>query len=661
MKGLIQLLLLVTLAASFSYAQIPRIINYQGILLGANEQPVPEGEYDLTFTIYDEPGNVLWTETHNQVYIAVGLFHVHLGGIVPLELPFNQAYFLGIKVGDDPELSPRLLFTSAAYAINSENAEALQGFRLSEIPMPNVIIPLDSAGMFPSSVIPGGGTGGIGGGGITNYLPRFTSGTSIGNSIIFQHNGNLGIGTETPSVKFELAGSDAKIYGLTVGRGAGSLGSNVAFGIEALHSNQDGDNNCAIGLQALYNNGSGTSNIAIGTGALYHNTGGAANTAVGHNAMYHNKWQNSNTAIGYGSMFFANNATSGNITRNTAVGAASLSGSDIPANNTGTDNTAIGYFAINAITSGSNNSALGSRSLESNTTGIGNTALGFWSLLENTTGGGNTGVGTLSLRNNTGNFNTACGATSLFSNLNGDHNTALGNQTLTDNTTGEYNTGIGDQSLFKNTTGNYNTAIGASAGSNGLNVNSGTFLGTSCWANSDNLSNITGIGYQSRPTASNQIRFGNTSVTSIGGYANWTNFSDGRYKESIAENVKGISFIMKLRPVTFRLNIEKLSSDLDEDIKYDENGNIITELNNADQKARVDKSKIQYTGFIAQEVESAAREVGFEFSGVDRPDNPEDFYGLRYADFVVPLVKAVQEQQKLIEELTARIEELEGK
>jgi hypothetical protein len=31
------------------------------------------------------------------------------------------------------------------------------------------------------------------------------------------------------------------------------------------------------------------------------------------------------------------------------------------------------------------------------------------------------------------------------------------------------------------------------------------------------------------------------------------------------------------------------------------------------------------------------------------PKNDKDMYGLRYAEFVVPLVKAVQEQQKMIE------------
>jgi hypothetical protein len=57
-------------------------------------------------------------------------------------------------------------------------------------------------------------------------------------------------------------------------------------------------------------------------------------------------------------------------------------------------------------------------------------------------------------------------------------------------------------------------------------------------------------------------------------------------------------------------------------------------------------------------VEAAAKSVGFEFSGVDAPENENDMYSLRYAEFVVPLVKAVQEQQQQIEELKAENAEL---
>jgi hypothetical protein len=79
-----------------------------------------------------------------------------------------------------------------------------------------------------------------------------------------------------------------------------------------------------------------------------------------------------------------------------------------------------------------------------------------------------------------------------------------------------------------------------------------------------------------------------------------------------------------------------------------------------EQKAKAEKAKVVYTGFVAQEVEEAAKALNYDFSGVDKPKGKEDFYGLRYGDFVVPLVKAVQEQQKHIEVLEARLAKLEA-
>jgi len=79
-----------------------------------------------------------------------------------------------------------------------------------------------------------------------------------------------------------------------------------------------------------------------------------------------------------------------------------------------------------------------------------------------------------------------------------------------------------------------------------------------------------------------------------------------------------------------------------------------------DMKAVAKKSSIRQTGFIAQEVEQAAKELGFDFSGVDIPENENNHYGLRYSQFVVPLVKAAQEQQKMIIKLQHEIEELKS-
>ena len=71
-----------------------------------------------------------------------------------------------------------------------------------------------------------------------------------------------------------------------------------------------------------------------------------------------------------------------------------------------------------------------------------------------------------------------------------------------------------------------------------------------------------------------------------------------------------------------------------------------------------DSENMIMTGFLAQEVETAALECNYDFSGIDKPKNVNDHYSLRYAEFVVPLVKAVQEQQEMIEEQQKEIDKL---
>ncbi|MBL0012993.1 MAG: hypothetical protein IPP30_04315 [Flavobacterium sp.] len=43
------------------------------------------------------------------------------------------------------------------------------------------------------------------------------------------------------------------------------------------------------------------------------------------------------------------------------------------------------------------------------------------------------------------------------------------------------------------------------------------------------------------------------------------------------------------------------------------------------------------------------------------PKNERDLYSIQYASFVVPLVKAVQEQQEIIENQNIAIKSLEGR
>ena len=220
---------------------------------------------------------------------------------------------------------------------------------------------------------------------------------------------------------------------------------------------------------------------------------------------------------------------------------------------------------------------LGMTTGQSNTTGYYNIATGTSALSFNTTGYYNTATGTLALNSNaTGYYNTATGASALSSNTSGSYNTANGLKSLNSNTIGYYNTAIGVYSLNSNNDGNYNTAIGGAsllrtAGSyynTAIGYNAGsaydlgynnTILGANCNAAFDGAYNDIAIGQGVSCTDNSQARIGNSATYSIGGYANWTNISDGRFKKDINEEVKGLDFIMKLRPVTYRLDLTSIS------------------------------------------------------------------------------------------------------
>ena len=106
---------------------VPEMINYQGYLTDAGGNPM-NGEVALTFRIYSEEnsGAVVWNESHAGVMVIDGVFNVVLGSFVPIssEILDGECY-LGITVGTDSEMTPRMKLTSAAYSIRAGYAESV--------------------------------------------------------------------------------------------------------------------------------------------------------------------------------------------------------------------------------------------------------------------------------------------------------------------------------------------------------------------------------------------------------------------------------------------------------------------------------------------------------------------------------------------------------
>jgi hypothetical protein len=345
--------------------------------------------------------------------------------------------------------------------------------------------------------------------------------------------------------------------------------------------------------------------------------------------------------IGGNTVLWQNNVSScifvGTNTGHSTTGSynSAFGDSSLYANTTGAANVAIGYTCLKNNT-GDNNVAAGDRALYHNTSGSANTAFGHGVLVTNTTSSYNSGFGYEVLQNNTGTNNTGMGYQALSANTSGNYNTGVGYQAIYSTTSGNYNTSLGYSSLYANTTGVSNTAIGYNAGVANATGANNTFLGFDADA-SGNYSNATAIGNGSYVLASNRVEIGNNSVTQIGGYVAWTNLSDGRFKTNVTENVKGLAFIKKLRPVTYNLDTKAADDFITQNMP-----DSLKPLHK-DGANYVASTSIVHSGFIAQEVEQAAQQVGFTNSIVSAPANATDVYALSYGEFVVPLVKAMQE------------------
>ncbi|WP_395061557.1 tail fiber domain-containing protein [Flavobacterium sp.] len=235
-----------------------------------------------------------------------------------------------------------------------------------------------------------------------------------------------------------------------------------------------------------------------------------------------------------------------------------------------------------------------------------------------------------------GTNNIAMGLNSLNLNNSGFSNIAVGTESLHSNLNGSYNVATGVNSLYDVTTGSYNIAVGSFSGVGLTTGNNNTILGSFVSVPPNMTNNIIiadGDGNQRINVITNGFVGVNTNVPtfqlSVNGTAGktgggaWAAFSDIRVKKNILDYSKGLSEILKIRPVTFEYNGKA--------------------ANKADGKV--------YVGVIAQEIEKILPTTVTKIK-------TEEFDDLRQYDsseLIYTLINAVKELKKEIDVLKEQI------
>jgi Chaperone of endosialidase len=487
---------------------VPRLIRFNGVLQDLTGKPIA-GPVDVTFSLYAEQSgsSPLWFETQTVQASSLGHYTVLLGAMTPAGVPMElftggEARWLGVQVSNLPE-QPRVLLVSVPYAMKAGDAETLGGRPASEYQ-------LTQAAESSSKITARRGTTTTDRGASSttasksqhftsqtiiatpNYIPVFTnSDGSMNNSVMYQSNGRIGIGTTTP------------FYGLDINANVIAVGTTVpkpGYAGSLRFRDDTGTPRWLFGILGS----SGATNFNV-SDMISHFQPFIARPGAPTNSLVLTP-----NGVGIGTAApVATLDVNGNInlpvTGNSSVGVISVGGTPFIHNCCANNGEVfVGPNAGNFGNTGSANVGVGQGALETVTTGSYNTAMGYGALFANTTGFENTAVGAAALdANSTGVNNTAVGGGALLSTT-GSGNTSVGTYSLYDNTTGASNASLGAYSLFHNTTGSYNTAVGDGAG----------------YAGSPTATNISGsynayMGYNTGPSTSTQL----TNSTAIGAQA----------------------------------------------------------------------------------------------------------------------------------------------
>ena len=496
---------------------IPRLVKFSGVLLDSDEKPLSRPT-EMTFSLYKEEGGgeALWWESQTVEPDAQGRYTVLLGAMnengLPMELfTHSGAHWLGVQVRNLPD-KPRVLLVSVPYALKAADAETLGGKPLSAFVLSEsraqsgsqIGALREATSNQPSTgtVAAGGTTASpsnqtkeVEGSGTKNFIPIWVSSTTLGNSVMFQAGGNVGVGTTNPLATLDVTGSGTN--GL---RGTTSSTAQFASGVYGQSSSTSG--NGVVGEETAT---SGTNNGVFGRSASPNGVGvsGAA-TATSGNA----------TGV-YGQSASFNGTGVAGYALNTIGFANGVSGGSASSNGTGifgANNSSNGGNAIRGVAYGTNGFANGVVGESSSPDGNGVIAQnransggnGVRGVADGTNGFANGVVGESSSPDGNGVFGQNRATTGFANGVSGV--TASPNGTAVFGVNNANTGGIGVTGESRATSGVTTGVFGSSASSSGSGVNgnanatSGSTYGV--FGRSDSTSGTGLFGYASANSGS---------------------------------------------------------------------------------------------------------------------------------------------------------------
>jgi hypothetical protein len=214
-------------------------------------------------------------------------------------------------------------------------------------------------------------------------------------------------------------------------------------------------------------------------------------------------------------------------------------------------------------------------------------------------------------------------------------NASVGIGSLQLNTSGSNNSAFGNNALYSNTTGSDNTAVGNNANNNG----NAAYTNTTC------------LGANSIVTGNNQVQLGDLKSATYC-YGVVQDRSDKRDKSDIIDTRLGLDFINKLRPVDFKWDYRQSYT---ETVIKSGKPTIIEHPNDGSKK----RNRYHH-GLIAQEVKEVMNSLNIDFGGYQdhSVNGGEDVLTIGYGELITPMIKAIQEMNAKIQELTLIIQEM---